>query len=78
MSDVAATEDGSTPLDELDALLVLLSPGEREVIEMLKVVGMSLEEVARATSCSVGSVKQKVHRAYEKLRKRMRQMRCAV
>ncbi len=29
---------------------------------------MSLEEVARATSSSVGSVKQKVHRAYEKLR----------
>src|ERR1039458_2404200 len=26
-------------------------------------LGMSLEEVARATSCSVGSVKQKVHRA---------------
>ena len=35
---------------------------------MLKVSGMSLEEVARATSSSVGSVKQKVHRAYKKLR----------
>jgi RNA polymerase sigma-70 factor (ECF subfamily) len=32
---------------------------------------MSLEEVAQATSCSVGSVKQKVHRAYEKLRQTM-------
>ena len=32
---------------------------------------MSLEEVARATSSSVGSVKQKVHRAYEKLRVRI-------
>jgi RNA polymerase sigma-70 factor (ECF subfamily) len=74
MSDVAATGGASTPFDELDALLVPLSPGEREVIYMLKVVGMSLEEVARATSCSLGSVKQKVHRAYEKLRKRMRQM----
>jgi RNA polymerase sigma-70 factor (ECF subfamily) len=38
---------------------------------MLKVAGMSLEEVARATSSSVGSVKQKAHRAYEKLRERM-------
>jgi RNA polymerase sigma-70 factor (ECF subfamily) len=38
------------------------------VIEMLKVTGMSLEEVARATSSSVGAVKQKAHRAYEKLR----------
>ena len=39
-----------------------------EVITMLKISGMSLEEVARATSSSVGSVKQKAHRAYEKLR----------
>ena len=42
---------------------------QREVIVMLKICGMSLEEVARATSSSVGSVKQKVHRAYETLRK---------
>jgi RNA polymerase sigma-70 factor (ECF subfamily) len=41
---------------------------------MLKVAGMSLEEVARATSSSVGSVKQKVHRAYEKLRAKMNEM----
>jgi RNA polymerase sigma-70 factor (ECF subfamily) len=41
------------------------------VIELLKVEGMTLDEVARATSSSVGSVKQKAHRAYEKLRQRM-------
>jgi RNA polymerase sigma-70 factor, ECF subfamily len=51
-----------------DALLAPLSVSEREVIEMLKVAGMSLEEVARATSSTVGSVKQKAHRAYRKLR----------
>lgn len=55
----------------LTALLAPLSEGEREVIEMLKVAGMSLEEVARARSCTVGSVKQKVHRAYKKLRETM-------
>jgi RNA polymerase sigma-70 factor, ECF subfamily len=54
--------------DRLAALLAPLSVGEREVLEMLKVAGMSLEEVAGATSSSVGSVKQKVHRAYKKLR----------
>jgi RNA polymerase sigma-70 factor (ECF subfamily) len=54
--------------DELDALLAPLSPGEREVVELLKVEGLSLEEVARATSSTVGSVKQKAHRAYKKLR----------
>jgi RNA polymerase sigma-70 factor (ECF subfamily) len=54
--------------DGLAAMLALLSDGEREVVEMLKVAGLSLEEVARATSCTVGSVKQKAHRAYKKLR----------
>jgi RNA polymerase sigma-70 factor, ECF subfamily len=57
--------------DELRELLAVLSESQREVLEMMKVAGMSLEEVARATSCSVGSVKQKVHRAYAKLRKTM-------
>jgi RNA polymerase sigma-70 factor (ECF subfamily) len=57
--------------DDLPALLALLSESEREVIEMLKVAGMSLEEVARATSASVGSVKQKAHRAYKKLREKL-------
>lgn len=53
---------------ELQAVLAPLSSGEREVLEMLKVEGLSLEEVARATSSTVGSVKQKAHRAYKKLR----------
>jgi RNA polymerase sigma-70 factor (ECF subfamily) len=57
--------------DTLATLLAPLPESQREVIEMLKVAGMSLEEVARATSTSVGSVKQKVHRAYKKLRERM-------
>lgn len=53
---------------ELQALLAPLSSGEREVVQMLKVEGLSLEEVARATASTVGSVKQKAHRAYKKLR----------
>jgi RNA polymerase sigma-70 factor (ECF subfamily) len=53
---------------DLDALLAGLPESQREVVMMLKVTGMSLEEVARATASSVGSVKQKAHRAYEKLR----------
>jgi RNA polymerase sigma-70 factor (ECF subfamily) len=65
----APTElSNSDRIEELEALLAPLSSGEREVIEMLKVEGLSLEEVARATSSTVGSVKQKVHRAYKKLR----------
>jgi RNA polymerase sigma-70 factor, ECF subfamily len=58
-------QDGAA---ELEALLAPLPESQREVIAMLKVEGMSLEDVARATSSTVGSVKQKAHRAYKKLR----------
>lgn len=75
LSDAVAHESEPSPFEALDLLLAPLKPAEREVIEMLKVAGMSLEEVARANSCSVGSVKQTVHRAYEKLRKRARDAR---
>lgn len=49
-------------------LLEALPESQREVVIMLKVSGMSLEEVARATSSTVGAIKQRAHRAYEKLR----------
>jgi RNA polymerase sigma-70 factor (ECF subfamily) len=62
---------GSDGTPGLETLLAFLPESQREVIEMLKVAGMSLEDVARATSSSVGSVKQKAHRAYEKLRERL-------
>ncbi len=52
-----------------DALVAALPESQREVVTMLKVGGLSLEEVARATSSTVGAVKQKAHRAYERLRK---------
>jgi RNA polymerase sigma-70 factor (ECF subfamily) len=53
---------------DLESLLRVLPESQREVIVMLKVSEMTLEQVAQATSSSVGSVKQKAHRAYEKLR----------
>ena len=60
------------PRDQLpafDTLVAALPESQREVLTMLKVGGLSLEEVARATSSTVGAVKQKAHRAYERLRK---------
>jgi RNA polymerase sigma-70 factor, ECF subfamily len=60
--------DDAGRMNEVAVLLAPLSASQREVLEMLKVAGMSLEEVARATSSTVGSVKQKAHRAYKKLR----------
>jgi len=58
---------GGEALD-IDTMLTALPEAQREVILMLKISGMSIEEVARATSSSPGSVKQKAHRAYQKLR----------
>ena len=64
----AATEPrGSLPTFE--TLVADLPESQREVITMLKVGELSLEEVARATSSTVGAVKQKAHRAYDRLRK---------
>ena len=60
----AAEADGV----DFETLLSALPESQREVIVMLKVSGLSVDEVARATGTSAGSVKQKAHRAYEKLR----------
>ena len=54
--------------DNFERLLSHLPDSQKEVILMLKVSGMSLEDVARATSCTVGAIKQKAHRAYATLR----------
>jgi RNA polymerase sigma-70 factor (ECF subfamily) len=51
-----------------DTLVAALPDAQREVLTMLKVGGLSLEEVACATSSTVGAVKQKAHRAYGRLR----------
>jgi RNA polymerase sigma-70 factor, ECF subfamily len=59
--------------DDLSHLINVLPASQREVILMLKVSGMGLEEVARATCSTVGAVKQKAHRAYRKLRETLRE-----
>jgi RNA polymerase sigma-70 factor, ECF subfamily len=56
-------------LPALADLLETLPAAQRETVLLLKVSGLSLDEVARATGSSVGAVKQRAHRAYEKLRK---------
>ena len=71
LPEVTAGQHASQTGPDLEELLADLPESQREVIAMLKISGMSLEEVARATSSSIGSVKQKAHRAYEKLRERL-------
>lgn len=73
VEDLSASGPGQSALPDaadtdLWRLVGQLPPSQQEVIQMLKVTGLSLEEVARATGSSVGSVKQKAHRAYQKLR----------
>jgi RNA polymerase sigma-70 factor (ECF subfamily) len=55
-------------LPAFEELIASLPQAQQEVVTMLKLGGLSLEEVARATSSTVGAVKQKAHRAYERLR----------
>jgi RNA polymerase sigma-70 factor (ECF subfamily) len=62
-------EAGPHDAGDLSALVEQLPEEQREVILMLKVSGMSVAEVARATQSTTGAVKQKAHRAYKKLRK---------
>jgi RNA polymerase sigma-70 factor (ECF subfamily) len=64
-----AEAEQRNPGPAFDTLVAALPETQREVITMLKVGGLSLEEVARATSSTVGAVKQKAHRAYKRLRK---------
>lgn len=60
--------DSAADTPSFEELIASLPAGQKEVVTMLKVAGLSLEQVAQATSSTVGSVKQKAHRAYERLR----------
>lgn len=60
---------GRERLPDFDTLIASLPESQREIITMLKVSGLTLEETARATASTVGAVKQKAHRAYERLRR---------
>jgi RNA polymerase sigma-70 factor, ECF subfamily len=71
----SAAESAERPKENTDRFTQMvadLPESQREVLIMLKVSGMSLEDVARATSSTVGSVKQKAHRAYERLRQTLK------
>lgn len=64
----AASDSKPANLPEFETLMGYLPESQQEVLTMLKVLGMSVEQVAQATSSTVGSVKQKAHRAYNRLR----------
>jgi RNA polymerase sigma-70 factor, ECF subfamily len=63
------SRDRNVRAGDVFAMVNRLPDTQRDVIVMLKVAGMSLEEVARATSSTTGAIKQKAHRAYQSLRR---------
>jgi RNA polymerase sigma-70 factor (ECF subfamily) len=71
--------DGDRPQAELefDTLLASLPESQREVLSMLKVDGLSIEEIALATVSTPGAVKQRAHRAYTRLRSVLQTTRIA-
>jgi len=66
---VPSEPPASAGIVSVTELLERLPPPQRETILLLKVSGLSLEEVARATGTTVGAVKQRAHRAYKNLRR---------
>jgi len=68
LPEVPARNDRKNDLPAFDDLVAALPERQREVLVMLKVNGLSIEEIARATASTPGAVKQKAHRAYERLR----------
>ncbi len=62
-------ETPEAPGNGFEELVAGLPDAQREILFMLKVSGMSLEEIARATASTVGAVKQKASRAYATLRR---------
>ncbi len=69
----AAASETPRDLPSFAELLAALPESQREVLTMLKVNGLSIDEVARATASTAGAVKQKVHRAYDRLRALLQQ-----
>jgi len=63
-----STQSEAEGSPDFDTLMNYLPESQREVLTMLKVLGMTVEEVARVTSSTTGAVKQKAHRAYDRLR----------
>lgn len=63
--------DTAIAAGRLRKLMQILPDSQREVVVMLKVTGMSVQEVALATGATPAAVKQKAYRAYQTIRNAM-------
>jgi RNA polymerase sigma-70 factor, ECF subfamily len=67
LPEISKHQSAAPPIT-FEELVAPLSERQRAIVTMLKVNGMSLDDVSRATATTVGAVKQEAHRAYEHLR----------
>lgn len=66
----SGSPDGMAETD-VDTLLATLPARQREVLELAKLQGLSMEEVASKTGMTVGNAKVTVHRALKSLRSKL-------
>jgi RNA polymerase sigma-70 factor (ECF subfamily) len=68
--DVEAEAIERLATDDVDALLAMLTPGQREVLHRRLIAGLTLAETASVLRKPVGAVKSLQHRAVEVLREK--------
>ncbi len=75
--DAAATAqaDEHAERERARTALLTLAPRYQAVLSLHYLDGLSIEEIAIALACSIGTVKSRLHRGREKLRKRLTQRR---
>lgn len=63
------TEDAPSLALEVRGALEQLPPAQIEALNLTKLLGLSVEEASRRAGTTVGSMKVRVHRAYESLKR---------
>ena len=64
-----AVQDNKMELQEVSAALMKMSPEHREVLVLISASGLSYEETASVCGCAVGTVKSRLNRARQELRR---------
>jgi RNA polymerase sigma-70 factor (ECF subfamily) len=66
---IGANQDDVVEMSEIRRALMKLSPEHREVLVMVAAAGLSYAEAAEICGCAVGTVKSRVNRARNELRR---------
>lgn len=71
MEDVAATQAASDTYKDVQAALDSLPLKQKNIFQLVKIDGYSMEETAKKTGMTAGAVKVSVHRTIQKLREKL-------